>query len=91
MCLTSAYLRQVILYHVLGQSCHLGSVLRVSCVHVNEQCSDDTAQDEPHGSPSQQREHGDPDVDHGLGVLYSITCSLEGCWVCRVQSLYTLA
>lgn len=47
------HLRQVVLHHVLRKRCHLGSVLRVSGIEVDEEGGDDTAQDEPHSGAHQ--------------------------------------
>lgn len=67
-----AYLWEVIFHHVLGQSRHFGSVLRVSCIEMDEQRGNDTAQNQPHGCPRQQGEHGHPDIYHCLWILHTI-------------------
>lgn len=68
------HLRQIVLRHVLRQRCHLGSVLRVGSVEMDEQGGDDTAQDEPHGGAHQQGKHGHPHINHGFRILLAIPC-----------------
>lgn len=74
------HLWQVVLHHVLRKRCHLGGILRVSSIEVDEEGSDDTAQDEPHGGTHQQGEHGHPDINHGLRVLLAIPCTPCQVW-----------